>query len=801
MAGMRFLALPIAPRAYVTTVTIAGATTVALSLRDLLIGNIPLEWLALALMTVVSASAPIRLHSIPVALSVSETFVFASSILFGPAAGTLTVALDAGVISFWSFTRGQPLYKVVFNVCALPLTIWLAAHLFFLVADFQPLFGSSYPIRIQQLLIPLVLCTVAYFLLSSWIITIAIALERRLAAFDIWRENFAWISLNYFGGASVAALIVSYTRDVSYTFAFIIIPLLPLLGIIYATYSRRVGRVRDANRHLLELNTLYVSTIETLAMAIDAKDQVTHGHIRRVQQYAVGLAKHLDVKDQALIQAIEAAALLHDMGKLAVPEYILNKPGPLTPAEFERMKLHASIGADILSSINFPYPVVPIVRHHHENWDGSGYPDGLKGAQIPLGARILSVVDCYDALTSDRPYRPRLSDDDATRILLERRGTMYDPLIVDTFLRVHQQLATDASQATPATELELMAIKGQQPQRLPVKPPPDGLQDIAASTEEMLVLYDLAQGLIGRVDLSDAAEMISKHLRRIVPASTCVVYLYDLETDELAAVHASGESAAHFAGLRIPRGQRLTGWVAANRQSILNSDPVLDLGETARHCKPRLRSCLSTPLLSNKQLVGVLTVYSPALGAFTEDHRRLLEVVARQVSETIRHARINAAEPSRQNSAETLKLERLERFVASEIEHAGANETLSVVLVNLPGRIQQDKSRDASQQLANAVVAAITRVLRGADILTRHSDESFLVVLTHTDTASAEAVAARIAEVLGEIFAEFHPGDRPSIGTASATRDGKNLPELIAAANARRQPAGAPPHGRRPAVH
>ncbi len=124
------------------------------------------------------------------------------------------------------------------------------------------------------------------------------------------------------------------------------------------------------------------------------------------------------------------------MGKLAVPEYILNKPGPLTPTEFEKMKLHASVGADILSAIDFPYPVVPIVRHHHENWDGTGYPDGLRGALIPIGARILSVVDCFDALTSDRPYRPRLPDRDALKILWDRRGTMYDPLVIDTFTNV-----------------------------------------------------------------------------------------------------------------------------------------------------------------------------------------------------------------------------------------------------------------------------------------------------------------------------------------------------------------------------
>src|SRR3982751_3611120 len=176
-------------------------------------------------------------------------------------------------------------------------------------------------------------------------------------------------------------------------------------------------------------------------MAIDAKDQVTHGHIRRVQSYATTLAREVGVKDDGLLKAIEAAALLHDMGKLAVPEYILNKPGKPTDAEFEKMKLHAAVGADILSAIEFPYPVVPIVRHHHESWDGSGYPDGLRGADIPLGARILSVVDCFDALTSDRPYRPRLSDAEAIAILVQRRGSMYDPLIVDTFMAVHGTLA------------------------------------------------------------------------------------------------------------------------------------------------------------------------------------------------------------------------------------------------------------------------------------------------------------------------------------------------------------------------
>src|SRR2546427_2716792 len=165
---------------------------------------------------------------------------------------------------------------------------------------------------------------------------------------------------------------------------------LPLLLIFHVTIRSSFGRLEDARRHLGDMDRLYLSTVETLAMAIDAKDDVTHSHVRRVQAYAVGLARALDVTDEPTLKAIEAAALLHDTGKLAVPEFILNKPGKLTESEFERMKVHAAVGADILKSIDFPYPVEPIVRHHHESWDGSGYPQGLRGQEIPLGARILS---------------------------------------------------------------------------------------------------------------------------------------------------------------------------------------------------------------------------------------------------------------------------------------------------------------------------------------------------------------------------------------------------------------------------
>ena len=219
-----------------------------------------------------------------------------------------------------------------------------------------------------------------------------------------------------------------------------VVVVIPLMIVFHLTLRSSFGRLEDAGRHLIDMDRLYLSTVETLAMAIDAKDDVTHSHVRRVQAYAIGLARALGITDELELKAIEAAALLHDTGKLAVPEHILNKPGKLTAAEFEKMKRHVDVGADILSLVHFPFPVVPIVHCHHENWDGTGYPRGIAGEAIPIGARILSVVDCFDALTSDRPYRGRMTAEAAVQILRERRGRMYDPRVVDTFIEVYRSI-------------------------------------------------------------------------------------------------------------------------------------------------------------------------------------------------------------------------------------------------------------------------------------------------------------------------------------------------------------------------
>ena len=618
-------------RTYLWSVIVAGFLVLALSIHRLYAEPIGYQWFILAALTLISGSATITLPSSYASVSSSETFVFTAVLLYGPAAGTIIVALDALVISFWISKRRNEPHRALFNVSAPAVSVWCASQLFFQIAGIAPLVKEE-PSRSYAILPALIVFALAYFALNSWLITFVIALEKRLNPVKVWTSNFLWMSLNYFAGASIAFLFVGYNRRIDIGYIGVIVP---LLLVLYFTFKTTISRVEDADRHLEQLNRLYLSTIETLAMAIDAKDQVTHGHIRRVQAHATSLAREVGVRDENLLKAIEAAALLHDMGKLAVPEYILNKPGKLTETEFEKMKLHASVGADILSAIEFPYPVVPIVRHHHENWDGTGYPAGIKGTAIPIGARILSVVDCFDALTSDRPYRPKLSDSEALAIIKDRRGTMYDPMIVDTFFAFLSTSPIEIPRQGPPSDVLNTIARSRRASLVQTSATPS---EKASGADETLTVYELAKAFAGQVGIGDAGDVIAKHIDRLIPASVCVFFIHDQASGELEARHVVGEGFSQIRGTKIGLGQRLSGWVGANRQTIVNSDATLDLGEAASSFSPRLRSCLSTALLFDNELIGVLSLYSTAENAFNEDHRRVIEVVARQIANIFKRA-------------------------------------------------------------------------------------------------------------------------------------------------------------------
>jgi putative nucleotidyltransferase with HDIG domain len=633
---------------YVRLVSVAGAAAVAYSLVGLLHAPHPIEWMVFAVLAILAGAFTLNIASIEASISIADTFFISSALLFGPAPATIAVAVDS---LLQSSRKRYDWSRIAFNTAAPALSLWVAAQAFFLVSGTGPLSVTDAPLG--RLTAPLLGLAAVYFILNSGLIAVAVALHNRQSAFQIWREHFLWLGLGYFAAASVAMCVILIIRQVGLGAVAMV---LPVLAVFHHTLRSSFGRVDDARRHVSEIDRLYKSTVETLAMAIDAKDAVTHSHVRRVQAYARALAHALGVADQPTLKAIEAAALLHDTGKLAVPERILNKPGGLTPAEFEEMKRHVDVGADILSLVDFPYPVVPIVRCHHENWDGTGYPRGVAGESIPIGARILSVVDCFDALTSDRPYRRALTDAAALDILRERRGRMYDPLVVDTFIAIYRDVPIDDSD-TPERQEVMQQINRSSEREMPpavVSPSPaDAARTSAAAGDDVLAFVSLSRLASGTISVGDVLALTTNLVCNIVPEASGAWFLLNEAGDKVEASSAFGPFAASVNGLTIRVGDRLTGWVASNRQVIVNSDAALDLCGR----EPNLQSCLSAPLLSGETLVGVLSFYAEKREGFTADQGRLVEMIAPHIAQALQTARERErAEPRPAAQARDLKL-------------------------------------------------------------------------------------------------------------------------------------------------
>ena len=613
-------------RLYVYGVIAFGTIVLADALRHLVIHPPGSNWWLLVALTLLSGSAVLKIPTTTVNFTISDVFTLTSAVIFGPAAGAVAVAVDCLAISYRLQRSATPLTaeRLLFNAVAPPLAMWLAAHLFFFTAGISP--WQPRNLSLDTTAPALLLTAGAYFLLNTFAVALAVALHERASVVAIWTAHLQSLWVSFLGGAVGAGFVVLALEHGKYGITVLGLPLL-LAMILHFAYRNATGRVQDQVHHLAELNRLHLSTVESLAHAIDAKDSVTHSHIRRVQSFALILAKRVGLSDEAQLKALEAAALLHDIGKLAVPEHILNKPGRLTPSEFEKMKTHAPIGAEILAEVNFPYPVVPIVRHHHENWDGTGYPDGISGTDIPIGARILSIIDCYDALTSDRPYRRALPPAAAFAIIRERRSIMYDPALVDAFERIYQILDTETTTGVtpmpPRAAFDASAALG---------------SDHASGAhrqEPMSVAFELGAALATcNGDLEAVGDTLWHHVSRLQNVSNAALYRVSEGRERLLVCYAAGPDADTLAGLDIAVGERVSGWVAASGLSMRNADAALDLMGAA----PHLRCALAVPLKAGDVVSGVVVLYAHSPDAFDESAQQLLQSAAPAVARAI-HAR------------------------------------------------------------------------------------------------------------------------------------------------------------------
>lgn len=591
----------------------------------------PVEWVVLAALAVACARFSVHVPGAAVHASLSDTFLFSLVALYGPAPAVIAIAAD-GLLLSWR--RGHSADRLLFNLANPALAMWLGAQAFALVVNHLP------TMTIMDVAMPAIFAMAAvHFLVSSGVIAVASGLDKGISPVRLWRDHFLLLSVSHAASASASLFVVLLARSAG---ILAVVAITPVVGMIYLGLQARFGRLHDAERHVEALDRLYLSTIRAFSTAIEAKDGVTSSHVHRVQSYSVSLARALGVTDALELKALEAAALLHDTGKLAVPEHILNKPGKLTAAEFEQMKLHVDVGADILSSIDFPFPVVPIVAAHHENWDGTGYPRGVAGEAIPLGARILSVVDCYDALTSDRPYRRAMTTDEALAVIAERRGTMYDPHVVDAFRALLPQLSVSAP---PPSRLHHAVTRIRTA----------ALQEASAHQGTGLRDGDMSGTIVGRLGrlvsgtptAEDVAQLIVTDVQQAVPDAAFVLHLARPD-GQLEAHPVPGADVVNVAGTSMAVGERVSGWAAATRQQVVNADAQLDCELPLASDAPHF--CLATPLVHQGQLVGVLTSYAAA--AFTDEAARTVsryaEGLAPVVAMAVRAAH-DAAERSRRS--------------------------------------------------------------------------------------------------------------------------------------------------------
>jgi putative nucleotidyltransferase with HDIG domain len=467
--------------------------------------------------------------------------------------------------------------------------------------------------------------TAAHVLVNVGLLSFLFALRSNTNFFEVFRGYLSWaapIALPTSAVASLAYLALQYN--------WLIMILIGAPILIAISFGHRQYR-NNMHQRIELLEKAHRETIEALAVAINAKDEVTHEHVLRVQIYASGVARLLGCTDTE-IEALKAGALLHDIGKIAVPDYILNKPGKLTAAEFEQMKMHTIVGAQILGRVDFPYPVVPIVRHHHERWDGHGYPDGLKAEEIPLTARILTVVDCFDALREDRQYRRGLTREEALDFLLQNSGSQYDPQVVGKFIthlpEFEAQVAAHKDQPLPTFGIEAAEELSEAARQVP---PSAGLaageqageEGVNFSRKELAAVYELVQALNGAGAGDELVNTFMEKLGAIVPYTTCALTLAS-ESGDMVSEYARGLHSETVRGRRIEPGQGITGWVLTNQKPFFNTDPRLDFPVEMGDAFKDYRTIAALPIVKEKQLYGALTLYSSALAEYDQNQQKLL---------------------------------------------------------------------------------------------------------------------------------------------------------------------------------
>jgi diguanylate cyclase (GGDEF)-like protein/putative nucleotidyltransferase with HDIG domain len=746
-----------------------------------------------------SSGLKIQLPGIDGTMSVNFLFILLGIIELNLPETLIMGCLASLVQCVWQ-TRNKPNpSKIIFNVFGMMANaIALSYFAYHILAK---RLGENTPLL-------LVMTALLFFLANTIPVAVIISLTEGKSPRKVWTECYFWSFPYYLVGAAVVFLVSFVNKRAGWQTSLLV---LPVIYWVYRSYRLYLGRldaekkqVEIEKRHVEDVASLHLRTIEALALAIEAKDHTSHKHLQRVRVYAIEVAKELGLVEDE-IEALRAAALLHDIGKLAVPEHIINKPGRLTPEEFSKMKIHPIVGAEILARVAFPHPVAPIVRAHHERWDGTGYPDGLKGEQIPIGARVLAAVDCLDALASHRQYRNAMPLDAAMEKVAGMAGTSFDPRVVEILQRRYREMediAQSQSTTSPSASLSAQVSVGEglEPAAGIERPPEaslpsseaDFLSSIASARQEAQSMFELSQDLGNSLSLGETLSVLSMRLRKLIPYDSMAVFL--MKNGRLIPELVSGDNFRLLSSLNLRVGEGLCGWVAENRKPIINGNPQVESGYADDVEKyTTLRSALAVPLEGLNGVVGVLAMYRAERDAFNPDHLRILLAISSKLALSIENAlKYKQAEDSATTDYLTglPNARSLFLHLARELARCRRTGTSLAVMVcdmdnfkqinDLYGHLEGDK-------LLREFAGHLTEICRGYDYVARMGGDEFVVVAPGLKPEAADEKASRLNHLA--ITAGHKIAGRGlislSVGTAFCPEDGFDVERLLAEADRR----------------
>ncbi|WP_051670427.1 HD domain-containing phosphohydrolase [Bryobacter aggregatus] len=687
-------------------------------------------------------------------------------------------------------------FLTFFNVANIATATWISHFVYF---------HPSLRLSMADIPVRLVLAAAVFYLFNTFPVAAVISLTEHKSLRRIWRERYIW-SLNFYVVGTAAAGLFSFVnRYLDWGYSMLALFFFYLL---YKVYSMHLARIDKEMQHAEQMAALHLRTIEALALAIESKDETTHEHLQRVQVYALEVGRDLGMKDEQL-EALRAAAILHDIGKLAVPEHIISKPGKLTPEEFDKMKIHPIVGAEILERVQFPYDVSPIVLAHHEKWDGSGYPYSVRGEDIPLGARILSAVDCLDALASDRQYRRALPLNEAMAVVERESGTSFDPRVVEILKKRYVELEELARAAIrniappPRLSKDIKIDAGIAPaagfeqtkrsiQAVSNGDPGEFINSIASARDEVQQLFEISQDIGKTLSLDEMLSVLSLRVKRMVTYDSLAVYIR--RGDRLVPEYVCGENFRLFSSLQIPLGQGLSGWVADNNKAIVNGNPSVEPGYLNDPAKfSTLRSALAVPLEGKVGIVGVLALYRAEKDAFSRDNLRVMLAIASKVGITIDHLlRLKAAESNATTDFLTDLPNARSLFVHLDTElarRARSGESVTVLVTDLDGfkAVNDRFGHLEGNKLLKAVAQCLKLNCREYDYVARMGGDEFVLVLPGLKREDLHLRTSRISTMIADtaraVIGEDVVGI--SIGAVQAPEDGRDAETLLGEADRR----------------